>query len=575
MTDHLTRELAAPLDRALVAGRAVAAGRRALAAGDRRCRGADVLPIGAARARHRADAAAATEPAQIDARHGVPTFLWGTRRGRARWRSGTASGAKAALDDEAHARAHLRDLADVYAITPGRGRRAAGAQPAAPPERRRDRALRAARSTASRSSANRSTCCSTSDGALVADRRLRDGRAGRARKRAQAFARRRPRRARAPRSPTTGFAPDVAARCRATATPRAATRRIALPAGAASADGATLAAPRARKRVWFRAGRRARARVVRRSAGDATACAPHGVDYYAYVVSAVDASLLFRNNQIAHAAFSYRVYAEPTPPYLPLPGPGGRGGFPHPTGTPDGYQPPIVAPNLVTLESAPFSRNDPWLPPARRARSATTSRRTRTWSSPTASARPAPTSATSRSRSTATSTRARARPARSTTRTTHEGAGRQPRAGQAAHHAAVLHDQLPPRLVLRRRLRRGVRQRQTNNFGRGGLAERRIIAEAQDLLGTCNANMVTPADGQRPRHAHIPVVDGRHAVQGARAARDRRRQAVRPRGLRRAELRRQQQRRAGDRRRQRGRAHARPTAARRSPTPPRSPAGSR
>ena len=48
-------------------------------------------------------------------------------------------------------------------------------------------------------------------------------------------------------------------------------------------------------------------------------------------------------------------------PSFRCPGPGGRGGYPHPTATADGYQPTFATPNLVTLDSAPFSQNDPWL----------------------------------------------------------------------------------------------------------------------------------------------------------------------------------------------------------------------
>ncbi len=40
---------------------------------------------------------------------------------------------------------------------------------------------------------------------------------------------------------------------------------------------------------------------------------------------------------------------------------------------------------------------------------------------------------------------------------------------------------------------------QTNNFGRGGLANDSVRAEAQDGSGTNNANFSTPPDGQRPR----------------------------------------------------------------------------
>ena len=142
------------------------------------------------------------------------------------------------------------------------------------------------------------------------------------------------------------------------------------------------------------------------------------VDNYAYVVSAVDGSLLFRRNQAAHAAFSYRVLAEPAPPYLPLPGPGGRGGFPHPTGTPDGYQPPFVAPNLVTLENLPFSRNDPWLAPGATRTIGNNAEAYADLVEPEYFGPADANECNSRCRSTATSTRARVPPGRSTTRTT-------------------------------------------------------------------------------------------------------------------------------------------------------------
>src|SRR5262249_45504438 len=40
---------------------------------------------------------------------------------------------------------------------------------------------------------------------------------------------------------------------------------------------------------------------------------------------------------------------------------------------------------------------------------------------------------------------------------------------------------------------------QTNNFGRGGLGNDSVSAEAQDASGTDNANFATPPDGFRPR----------------------------------------------------------------------------
>ena len=80
---------------------------------------------------------------------------------------------------------------------------------------------------------------------------------------------------------------------------------------------------------------------------------------YASVVSAADGTRLMRHNLTADA--SYKVFAN-SPDGIPYDGPFGNDVTPHPTGNPDGFQPPFVTRNLVTVTSAPFSRNDPWLP---------------------------------------------------------------------------------------------------------------------------------------------------------------------------------------------------------------------
>ncbi len=75
-----------------------------------------------------------------------------------------------------------------------------------------------------------------------------------------------------------------------------------------------------------------------------------------------DGLLRSRQSLVQAEAFSYRVWAGAEAPHLPFDGPTGLAGTPHPTGLPDGFQPPLVAQNLVTLASTPFSRADPWLP---------------------------------------------------------------------------------------------------------------------------------------------------------------------------------------------------------------------
>lgn len=81
-----------------------------------------------------------------------------------------------------------------------------------------------------------------------------------------------------------------------------------------------------------------------------------------FVIDANDGRVLFEKSLTAHAEFSYRVAADPTPPYVPWDGPHGNITSPHPTGNDDRFVAPFVAPALVTLQSAPYSRNDPWLP---------------------------------------------------------------------------------------------------------------------------------------------------------------------------------------------------------------------
>jgi hypothetical protein len=130
-----------------------------------------------------------------------------------------------------------------------------------------------------------------------------------------------------------------------------------LPTSLSGADGATLQAPVRTKPVWFRLPQGLMAahyvEVQLRDAGQEHA--------YAYVV-ADDGRLLWRNSQISHSNFSYRVPASPMPPYTPHPGHQGRNGTPHPTGLPNGYSPALASADLLTLANAPYSRNEPWLP---------------------------------------------------------------------------------------------------------------------------------------------------------------------------------------------------------------------
>jgi len=81
----------------------------------------------------------------------------------------------------------------------------------------------------------------------------------------------------------------------------------------------------------------------------------------AFVVSAIDGTVFFKHNQTAADSFSYRVWADTTGKKIPWDSPMGNDFTPHPTGIRSSAAPSFKAANLVTLESAPFSRSDPWL----------------------------------------------------------------------------------------------------------------------------------------------------------------------------------------------------------------------
>ncbi|WP_324290042.1 myxosortase-dependent M36 family metallopeptidase [Pyxidicoccus sp. MSG2] len=210
-------------------------------------------------------------------------------------------------------------------------------------------------------------------------------------------------------------------------------------------------------------------------------------DYYSYVISAVDGRILLRNNLTADAEFSYRVFADSTPPFTPHDGPAGNNATPHPTGTPDGFRPAYVAPSLVTLQNVPFSQNDPWL-----ADDATVTRGNNADAFANLTApdgyndgdlRPTVTAPGVFDRTMLFDIQPYANAEQIAAATTslffmnnwlhdwYYDAGFDEESGNA----------------------------QADNFGRGGIGNDAIRAQAQDYSGTNNANMQTPADGASPR----------------------------------------------------------------------------
>jgi len=222
-------------------------------------------------------------------------------------------------------------------------------------------------------------------------------------------------------------------------------------------------------------------------------------DYYAYVVSALDGRLLSRINLTAHADFSYRVWADTTPPYTPKDGPSGSGATPHPTGTPGTYlPPPFEAQSLLTLQNVPFSRNDPWLPTGAVE---TTGNNVDAYGDLTApdgynngDLRPMVTAPGVFDRAFSFDEQPYANATQVAAATT-----------QLFFVNNWLHD-----WFYDAGFDEASGNAQSTNYGRGGREKDPIAAQAQDYDGRNNANMSTPADGASPR-MQMYIFDNRNA----------------------------------------------------------------
>lgn len=223
-------------------------------------------------------------------------------------------------------------------------------------------------------------------------------------------------------------------------------------------------------------------------------------DYYSYVISAKDGRVLSRKNLRDDAAFSYRVFADATPPFTPHDGPAGTNATPHPDGAPSGFVPEFVAPSLVTLQNAPFSQNDPWLPAGATQTSGNNVDAYADLASPNGFSagdlRPSVTGPGEFDRTMRFDLAPNANAEQIAAATTslffvnnwlHDwfyDSGFDELAGNA----------------------------QVDNYGRGGEAGDPVIAQAQDYGGVNNANMATPADGASPQMQMYLFNGVRHAV---------------------------------------------------------------
>ncbi|AKF79527.1 peptidase M36 [Myxococcus fulvus 124B02] len=209
---------------------------------------------------------------------------------------------------------------------------------------------------------------------------------------------------------------------------------------------------------------------------------------YAYAISADDGRLLYRHSLVADSgAFTYQVWADAQAPFLPWDGPQGQVGVPHPTGLPDGFQAPFIAPSRVTLRNAPFSRNDPWLAPE-----ATHTR----GNNVEAYADLIAPDGFNEGDQVAGITSLATFEYGYDHRYAPGSSDRQSMAGitHAFYVVNFLHD-----WFYDSGFDEAAGNAQDTNFGRGGLEGDSMKAETQDFTGRNNANMQTPADGARPR----------------------------------------------------------------------------
>ena len=222
--------------------------------------------------------------------------------------------------------------------------------------------------------------------------------------------------------------------------------------------------------------------------------------YYAYVVSARDGRVLYRKSLTAYDAYAWRVWADPNPPHLPMDGPQGNAATPHPTGTPDAFQPAFVTPSLVTLSSGPIASQDAWLPAG-----ATETRGNNSIAYADVASPNGFSSGDLRAQVTAPGTFDRTYdvtlgPAASADQ-------RMAAVAQLFYDVNFFHD-----WYYDVGFDEASGNAQQNNLGRGGVGSDPLLAEGQDYSGTDNANMSTPSDGASPRMQMYVWSGGRAAT---------------------------------------------------------------
>jgi hypothetical protein len=219
---------------------------------------------------------------------------------------------------------------------------------------------------------------------------------------------------------------------------------------------------------------------------------------YNYVISANTGKVLQRHNMVRSEAFTYKVFADDTAPFLPFDSPMGNELSPHPTGVYDEVITETqVSMNDVTLENSGISTNDPWLPDGA---TATTGNNVDAYADLYEPDGFTPAGVDNEGNATPGDIRAEITSAGTFDyQYTH---GPDDASITNIKSAIVnlfyvinhLHD-----TYYNHGFNEASGTAQTDNYGRGGIEGDAIHAEAQDHLGLNNATMATPADGTSPR----------------------------------------------------------------------------
>ena len=217
---------------------------------------------------------------------------------------------------------------------------------------------------------------------------------------------------------------------------------------------------------------------------------------YRYVISAGTGAVLVRHDLTAYDGFGYRVYADATGLRTPYDGPQGNGATPFPAGLPvNGYLPAFQPQQLITQVNSPAlsastsaARNDPWLPAGATETNGNNADAYVDLGgadgfTPTTDFRADVTAAGVFDRT------------YDTTKPPKASVNQQKAAiTQLFYNVNYYHD-----WYYLAGFDEKAGNAQASNYGRGGVENDVLLAEAQDFSGTDNANMRTPSDGGRPR----------------------------------------------------------------------------